>query len=534
MKKSPQPATFPLLFALLVSGIAIFGLTRCERPDPQVTIVASPIAGSFSAQSAAATLPATMNNTTAVSASDGQQSVPHPTPFPTYVGTPTPDPPHPVEAGSNEEFIVHTINSGETLGYIARLYGSSLEELLSANQLSETDVVYAGQEIRIPNQAPLVGPTFKIIPDSELVYGPAAKGFDVQGFAAPFNGHLLAYGEDVEGTFMSGPEIVQLVADRVSVNPRLLLAIVEYRTGWVTNTAATSVGDNTFPLGHGQPGLEGLYKQLAWAANKLNEGYYGRAEGGRLSFAIGDNTRINFAAEINHGTAGVQNYLAAHDGATYESWLQETGPEGLFATYQRLFGNPFAYTVAPLVPGGLTQPPLQLPWPSGEAWYFTGGPHGGWNSGSAWAALDFVPDGEQLGCVQSDAWVTAMADGTVTRSGHGAVVVDLDGDGFAGTGWTLTYMHVETRDRIAVGTYVQTGDRLGHPSCEGGFSNGTHVHIARTYNGRWIAADGEIPLVMSGWVSQGLGREYDGILVRGNVTKEACECREESNRITAD
>jgi hypothetical protein len=125
-----------------------------------------------------------------------------------------------------------------------------------------------------------------------------------------------------------------------------------------------------------------------------------------------------------------------------------------------------------------------------------------------------------------------MADGIVTRSDFGAVVVDLDGDGFAGTGWAITYMHLETRDRVAAGTAVRAGDHLGHPSCEGGFSNGTHTHIARTYNGRWISADGDLPFNMSGWVSEGLGREYDGLLIRNGETKEACVCRDTINAIT--
>jgi hypothetical protein len=125
-----------------------------------------------------------------------------------------------------------------------------------------------------------------------------------------------------------------------------------------------------------------------------------------------------------------------------------------------------------------------------------------------------------------------MAEGIVTRSDFGAVVVDMDGDGYAGTGWAITYMHLETRDRVAAGTTVRAGDRLGHPSCEGGFSNGTHTHIARTYNGRWIAADGDLPFNMSGWVSQGLGTEYDGLLLRDGESKEACVCREEINAIT--
>ncbi|MFQ5435854.1 MAG: M23 family metallopeptidase, partial [Anaerolineae bacterium] len=249
---------------------------------------------------------------------------------------------------------------------------------------------------------------------------------------------------------------------------------------------------------------------------------------------VGDVTRVAYAPDINDGTAGVQNWLGAHAGASFDIWLHEAGPVGFFATYNQLFGNPFAFTVDPLWPENLVQPPFALPWPEGETWYFTGGPHGGWASGSAWAALDFAPSDEQLGCVPSEAWVTAVADGVVVRSDFGAVVVDMDGDNFAGTGWVVIYMHLETRDRIAVGTIVQTGDRLGHPSCEGGFSNATHLHISRSYNGRWLAADGSIPFEMGSWVSAGTGREYDGFLVRGGVTKEACECREEVNTLTND
>ena len=85
---------------------------------------------------------------------------------------------------------------------------------------------------------------------------------------------------------------------------------------------------------------------------------------------------------------------------------------------------------------------MQLPIEAGDAWSFTGGPHGGWADGSAWAALDFAPPGDALGCVDSDAWVTAVADGVVVRSGDGAVIQDLDGDGLEQTGWVVLYMHV--------------------------------------------------------------------------------------------
>lgn len=498
-----------LLFSILLA----FVLTGCERPDPQVTIVASNV-------------PAAAPPTPAVTPwSEGQEVIPTPilqapttTSLPTYVGIPTPDPPHAVNAVSDQPFAIHEVNPGETLGYIAQIYGSSIEELQDSNDLQGTDMLFVGQEIRIPTEVLLTSPGFKIIPDSELVYGPLAASFDVREFAAPYNGYLMTYEETVEGELLSGPEILSLVAKRFSVNPRLLMAVLEYRSQWITRPDAQ---DNGYPLGYLK--YSGLYQQLSWAANELNWGFYGRGEGGIASFLLNDGTRLAFDLGINNGTAGVQNMLGAHDGAAYSGWQHDVGPDGLIATYIRLFGSPFAYTFDPLIPADLTQPPLQLPWPSGETWYFTGGPHGGWAAGAAWAALDFAPPEEELGYCDSDYWVTAMSDGLVTRSEFGAVVVDLDGDGYEGTGWAITYMHLDTRDRVAAGTLVQLGDRLGHPSCEGGYSNAKHVHVSRLYNGRWIAADGTIPFEMGGWVSQGLGREYDGQLVRGDVVKEACD-----------
>lgn len=515
---------------LLRLSFFVLLLTACERPDPEVTILSS---GSSTAVPPTLAVPLNFEE---IGIAPPESALPTAT-APVYAHTPTPDAPHydPNGDGGQE---LHTVNPGETLGYISQLYGISLDEILAFNQMQETDILQVGQQIRIPGQASQIGPSFKIIPDSELVFGPSAKGYFVRQTAVPANGFLLQYSEDVEGKRLEGPEIVELVAHRHSVNPRLLLALLEYRGGWLSQFTVPE-GQQKFPFGKGGSNYEGLYKQLSWAANELNWGFYGRAEGNLHNFSLPDNTRITFAPDINDGTAGVQRVLGGADTITYESWLHDVGPDGFYATYERLFGNPFSLAVEPLWPPGLQQPALQLPWADNETWFFTGGPHGGWNTGSAWAALDFAPAADILGCFDSDAWVTAMSDGIVTRSGFGAVVIDLDGDKFAGTGWAITYMHLADRDRIPVGSPVQTGDRLGHPSCEGGFSDGTHLHIARTYNGRWVAADGNvenggIPFNLEGWVSQGTGQEYDGFLIRGTVSKEACACREESNAISGE
>jgi len=196
---------------------------------------------------------------------------------------------------------------------------------------------------------------------------------------------------------------------------------------------------------------------------------------------------------------------------------------GFFQTYNQLFGYPFDYEIASLIPPNLTQPPMQLPIEPDTTWSYTGGPHGGWDSGSGWAALDFAPPGEPAGCVSSDAWVVAITSGWIVRAENGAVIQDLDNDGYEQTGWNIFYMHIEARDRIRANTYVYAGERIGHPSCEGGFSNGTHVHLARKYNGEWISADGNLPFNLDGWVSSGNGIEYDGYLTRGAIVLEALE-----------
>jgi murein DD-endopeptidase MepM/ murein hydrolase activator NlpD len=119
--------------------------------------------------------------------------------------------------------------------------------------------------------------------------------------------------------------------------------------------------------------------------------------------------------------------------------------------------------------------------------------------------------------------VVAVANGLILRAEDGAVVQDLDNDGYEQTGWTVLYMHIDTNERVQPGTYIYAGERIGHPSCEGGVSNATHLHLARRYNGEWIPADGNLPFNLDGWVSSGSGVEYDGKLTRGGSVIEAWE-----------
>ncbi|MEW6650204.1 MAG: peptidoglycan DD-metalloendopeptidase family protein, partial [Chloroflexota bacterium] len=298
----------------------------------------------------------------------------------------------------------------------------------------------------------------------------------------------------------------------------LLLAVLEYQSGWVSLLQPESITLD-YPMRFYDPNRRGLYRQLSWAANQLNRGYYLWKVNGISHWQMADGGLTPADATLNAGTAGVQHLMAwLHP---RPEWEKAVGSQGIFAVFYRFFGYPFDYAIEPLLPPGLQQPPMQLPFEVGKVWSFTGGPHGGWGDGSAWAGLDFAPPNGGLGCVISDEWVVAVADGVVVRSETGVVVIDMDGDGYEQTGWNILYLHLATANRAPLGMRVKAGDRIGHPSCEGGLSSGTHVHLARKFNGEWIPADREIPFVLDGWISSGDGVEYNGKLIKDGVIVEA-------------
>lgn len=452
--------------------------------------------------------------------------------------TPTPDATRPsiLERQSVEAY---TVARGDSLSQIGSRYGVSAAQIAEANDILVTDLLFVGQvlQIPVPNLNDF-GPALKLVPDSDFVYGPSTVGFNVEAFIATYDGYLASYTEEIPGGLLdgsdvartlTGSQIVQVVAEHYSLSPRLLLAVLEHQSGWLRSAAP---GDNTlaYPIGQVESGRDGLYRQLTWAARQLNYGYYGWRSGFLISWNFGDGSIALISPGLNAGTVGVQSFFASVLIAS--EWEEAVSEAGFYTTYWLLFGNPFSQAYEPVAPPDLVQPQLQFPFEAGDVWSFTGGPHPAWDTGSGWAALDFAPPGEPRGCVITDAWATAAADGLVVRSSDGSLLIDLDGDGYEQTGWVLFYLHMDRLDRAAVGATVQAGDRVGHPSCEGGVSNGTHLHFARKYNGEWIPADGEVPFVLDGWVSGGLANEYDGTMTNGQRTIEAYDGRADFNQVS--
>ena len=523
-----KPVFSPVMLVLpvVLTMAMLWAINGCERSTTGGQPWKAPTAGAGSTP-----LPAAAQKSIAPTslATNPKSTTAATTPTPSGpVTSPTPDPPKtlPTVRTQAQQYRVQV---GDSLGKIAQKYNVTLPDLISENKLTDPDRINVGQLLVIPAPTPgATGSSMKIIPDSELVYGPAAADFDIRAFLQTKNSYLLRYLGDVEGETLQGPDIVARVGRDFSVNPRLLLAMLDYRSGWVSNSTPASA-DEDYPLGYPDKNRSGLYKQLSFAANNLNRGYYLWKVDALGTWVLADGSIIPISPTINAGTSGVQYFLSLLLGG--EEWKAAVSEQGFLAGYRSLFGYPFQLAVEPLIPAGTSQPALQLPFETGIPWSFTGGPHGGWGDGSAWAALDFAPPSETAGCMISDAWVTAAAPGKILRADHGAVVQDLDGDGKEQTGWSLLYMHIDTRERVQPGTMLKAGDRIGHPSCEGGVSNGTHVHLARRYNGEWIPADGPLPFLISGWKSEGLGKEYDGYLVKNEQKIEAWDGRAPENQI---
>jgi len=441
----------------------------------------------------------------------------------------------------------HIVQAGETLSIIAERYNVTVDALLAQNDLVNPDIISVGQVLNLPAVPTEQTANFIILPDSLFVRGPQSIGFDVAAFVAQQPGYIRQVTDDVRTSLDNGVEqfdtlyaaaIVERVALENSVDPRLLLAVLEYRAGWLTNSQPLETLFDHPVISLEESGAidrAGLYKQLGWVANELSRGYYGYKYNGNTTVSFASGERYLYATQINAATAALQYFLSLNSEPV--RWQYDISPNGFYAVYSRLFGDPQATVASDPVPLGLEQPELALPFAAGEIWFFTGGPHGGWGNGSGWAAIDFAPPDERPAgssfCYVSESWVRAVADGVIARSDDGAVVIDLDGDGDERTGWTFNYLHIASLDRVAQGTTVQVGDPIGHASCAGGFSTATHLHVARRYNGEWLPADctsctfAAPSFVMDDWqVSSWNNLEYQGFMTRGDEVAQAEQGRD--------
>ncbi len=446
---------------------------------------------------------------------------------PTEQATFTPEnlnPTKTIQNGTKTPPVLYYTQAGDTLAAVAVRFGIQPAEITSPNEIPGQGLLEPGQLLIIPSILGETTPADELMPDSEIVYSPSAVDFDIKQYVKDAGGYLNTYTQYLKSENLTGAEVIQRVAIENSINPRLLLALLEYQSHWVFGQPA-NLAQQDYPMGYTEFTSKGLYGQLSWAMTQLSDGYYGWREGLLTDLEFTDKQHLRLAPNLNAGTVAIQYLFSKLNDQPHWGGMIY-GTESFPALHKHLFGDPWmrAQTVEPLYPQNLIQPKLELPYEAGHSWSLTAGPHYAWGPGGAWAAIDFAPMASESGCVLSNEWVTASAAGLIVRSQDGIVVEDLDGDGYEGTGWDLMYLHVATKDRIPVGTWVSTNDRIGHASCEGGEATGTNLHFARKYNGEWMPAGGPVPMVLSGWVAHAGSALHLGSLTKGNLVANACTC----------
>jgi len=435
--------------------------------------------------------------------------------------------------------ISYISQSGDSLDVVAIHFGVTPADISSSGPLPSSGFINPGTLLFMPNrllQTPTT-PSQPIIPDSELVDSPSAVGFDIASYVNSAGGYLSTFSDfhNPVGT-ISGAEAVQIISVGSSISPRLVLALIQYYTGWVQGSPKPGLDEKKlfgYSYSTYNPATPTLYQPMRPAIQDLLTGYYDWRAGKLSVLTFPDGTSLHIAPGLNAGSVALQYFFSKQ--LNYADWLQAINPDtGFLSIYKSMFGDPWvrANELGPLFPSNLIQPNFSLPFEVGALWALTGGPHPAWEAESAWGALDFAPAAAISGCAVSSAWAVAVAPGQIVRSESSYVVLDLDGDGFEQTGWVVIYQHVASKDRIPAGTWVNAGARIGHPSCEGGEATGTNLHIARKYNGEWMAAGGPLPFDLSGWIAHEGNAPYLGTLTKGAQTIIANQTGVHESQIT--
>lgn len=406
--------------------------------------------------------------------------------------------------------------SGDTLAALAVRFGVDQAEIRSEGTLPALALIPPGTLLVVPNRiTESTTPNIQIMPDSEVVFSATAVDFNIGSYIQSAGGRLSSYSEYLGSTgWTTGTDEIIRLAYENSINPRLLLGLLDYEGRWVHGQPVDAFHAD-YPMGYLNVFYKGMFSQMVWAVNQLSIAYYGWRAGTLTELYFPDGSHLRLDPRLNAGTVAIQYLFAqVHN---QSQWAQMIDPKSGFpALYAQMFGDPAARadTVEPLFPAGLIQPQLSLPFQPNVEWSLTGGPHGAWEHDGSLAAVDFAPSTDHGGCDATPTWVTAAAPGLIVRSERGVVIEDLDGDGYEQTGWDLVYLHIAADGRVPVGTYVQRNDKIGHASCEGGVATGTHLHFARKYNGEWVAADGPLPMLLDGWVIHQGSVPYEGTMTR--------------------
>jgi LasA protease len=194
-----------------------------------------------------------------------------------------------------DDTILYYAQSGDWLPAVARRFGVEVNEITSPKILSEQGFLDAGTLLIIPDRLDKTiqyTPSLQVVPDSEVVFSATSAGFNIDQYVRDAGGYLATYREYLGTTaWTTGAREIERLAYENSINPRLLLALLDYEARWVRGRPENQFRID-YPLGQENYRNKGLFAQMTWAVNQLSMGYYG--------WRMGELTFITFSDGVSN------------------------------------------------------------------------------------------------------------------------------------------------------------------------------------------------------------------------------------------
>jgi len=346
----------------------------------------------------------------------------------------------------------------------------------------------------------------ELLSDGQFVWGPNVGEFDIRSYLINRNSELYQYADDIE-----------MWARYSSVNPKILLTILELRYGYVTRIADDIDAEEIRSV------IETTSMDLAVAFYEHLHTWGERRESrDREEISINptllftDGSTLQISPKHTSGTFAIAATVAIS--ADFDTWvttLFELNDENFLGVLGVLFPeldplderNDINPSIAP------PDPLFQFPFPLGATWRFNG-PHS-WAGDNTppFSSMDFATG---TGSCESppDMWTVASAAGTAIHPSGYDCWTEIEHS----PEWTTSYYHM-TNTIDPQGDYLYPNASLGQIACEicaGGYATGPHVHWTVKYNGAYVSLEG---IKISGWTIH-VGEEAytTGSLERDGVT----------------
>jgi murein DD-endopeptidase MepM/ murein hydrolase activator NlpD len=334
---------------------------------------------------------------------------------------------------------------------------------------------------------PPAAPRSALIDQQRFFYEPDFYATHIQAYLETQPGPLKSYRTMVGSREHSFAEILASQTSLYSINPKVVLALIEQQSGMLT-TASPSEEQQKFMLGFRseEEKREGWLAQLRWAIRELHRAQRDYPSGPELAYA--DKSHSALPSGMTLVDYAIARVLAATTTADALPTKLDGGSRSFVATYTRLFSDP-------------RDPPIDWPEPAApflslpmEAPHETTSffDHDTPFLSQSGSIVTYRGDrDEQLSYDGHDGWdygmlppepVLAAADGTVVFAGNSddgcgvAKVVIID----HGNGYRTLYWHL-TQPTVEVGP-VERGQQIGTAGSSG-CATGPHLHFQVQYLG---------------------------------------------------